>query len=262
MSSSNSYFATSVGRPTYVTSRYLESLNAEFETASVEHILRWCIGLFKDGASLGTSFGPSGLMMMDIALKIDPSIDIYYLDTQFLFRETHEQISRAEEHFGRSFRQILPFISIEEQEEQFGPNLYFRNPNECCKMRKVFTQIHALKDSTAWITAIRRDQSPTRAGTPFVSWNDKFNVVKVSPMAKVGRDEVWDYIRQHNLPYNELHDRGYPSIGCWPCTQPVAEGEDERSGRWQNMDKTECGLQTDDQLDVNPPTSVPWTASF
>ncbi len=261
MSSSTTFFATSTGRPAYITSRYLEILNAEFEEASVEHILRWCMGLFRDGASLGTSFGPSGLMMMDIALKINPDLDIYYLDTQFLFRETYVQIARAEEHFGRSFRQVLPFISIAEQEEKFGPNLYYRNPNECCKMRKVFTQIHALENSTAWITAIRRDQSSTRAQTPFVSWNDKFNVVKVSPMAKVSRDEVWAYIRQHDLPYNALHDRGYPSIGCWPCTRPVAKGEDERAGRWANMDKTECGLQTDDVADATLTTSLPWTAS-
>ncbi len=258
---STSFFATSAGRPAYITARYLERLNAEFEAVSAEHILRWCMGLFKDGTSLGTSFGPSGLMMMDIALQIDPAIDIYYLDTQFLFQETHEQIVRMEEHYQRSFRRVLPFISIEEQEERFGKNLYYRNPNECCKMRKVFTQIHALQDSTAWLTAIRRDQAPTRARTPFVSWNDKFNVVKISPMAKVSRDEVWTYIRQHNLPYNALHDQGYPSIGCWPCTQPVAAGEDERAGRWKNMAKTECGLQTDDTMDVKLPASLPWMAS-
>lgn len=256
-----SFFATSAGRPHFITSRYLEALNAEFESASVEHILDWCLKLFKQGASIGTSFGPSGLMMMDLALQIDPDIDIYYLDTQFLFPETHAQIARAEEHYGRTFRRIVPFISIEQQEEQYGPALYDRHPDECCKMRKVFTQIHALKDSTAWITSIRRDQSPTRAQTPFVAWNDKFNVIKVSPMARVTGEEVWAYVRAHNLPCNELHDRGYPSIGCWPCTQPVAAGEDERAGRWRGTSKTECGLQTNDGDTAPLAETIRWMAS-
>lgn len=259
--SQGTYFATSAGRPSFITSRYLDELNEDFEAASVEHVLRWCIALFGKGASLGTAFGPSGLMMMDIALKIDPDIDIYYLDTHFLFRETHEQIKRAERHFGRTFRRIEPFISIARQEEKFGPNLYYKNPNECCKLRKVYTQIHALKDSAAWITSIRRDQSPTRADTPIVSWNAKFNVVKISPMARVTGERVWDYVREHDLPYNELHDRQYPSVGCWPCTQPVAAGEDERAGRWQGMEKTECGLQTDEADDVNVMEVRQWTAS-
>jgi len=246
----STFFATNSGRPGFITTRYLEALNEEFETASVERMLKWCLDMFESGVSLGTSFGPSGLMMMDIALKIAPDIDIYFLDTMFLFPETHAQIARAEQHFGRTFRQVKAFLTIEEQEAQYGPNLYYKNPTECCKLRKVYTQIHALRDSRVWITAIRRDQSPTRADTPFVSWNDRFNVVKVSPMAKVTGDEVWDYIRAHNLPYNELHDHGYPSIGCWPCTQPVVEGEDERSGRWQGLDKTECGLQLDEAEDV------------
>ena len=250
----SSFFATNSGRPEFITTRYLEALNDEFESASVERMLKWCIDMFKSGVSLGTSFGPSGLMMMDIVLKINPIIDVYFLDTMFLFKETHAQIARAEQHFGRTFRQIKPFISIEEQEAQYGPNLYYKNPSECCKLRKVYTQIHALKDSSAWITAIRRDQSPTRANTPFVSWNDRFNVVKVSPMARVTGEEVWNYIRTHQLPYNELHDNGYPSIGCWPCTQPVAEGQDERSGRWQGLDKTECGLQVEEA--ENPASTV------
>lgn len=258
----SSFFATNSGRPGFITARYLEALNDEFESATVERVLKWCMDMFSEGVSLGTSFGPSGLMMMDLALKIDPEIDIYYLDTMFLFKETHDQIARAEDHFGRAFRQVRPFITIEEQEEQYGPNLYYKNPAECCKLRKVYTQIHALKDSSAWITSIRRDQSPTRADTPFVSWNDKFNVVKVTPMAKTTGDEVWAYVRSHNLPYNELHDRGYPSIGCWPCTQPVAEGEDERAGRWRGMDQTECGLQVEEsETQPSPVDLVTWKAS-
>ena len=258
-----SFFATNAGRPRFITSRYLETLNAEFASASVEHILQWCLGLFKQGASLGTSFGPSGLMMMDLALKIDPEIDIYYLNTQFRFPETHAQIERAEAHFQRAFRRVAPSISIEEQEAKYGPNLYYKNPNECCKLRKVFTQIHALKDSAAWLTAIRRDQSPTRAHTPVASWNDKFNVVKVSPLARVTGDEVWAYVRAHGLPYNELHDRGYPSVGCWPCTRPVAAGEDERAGRWAGLDKTECGLQVDEPTEAAATATEPirWMAS-
>lgn len=240
------FFATSIGRPAFVTAEFLEEMNRQFESCTPQEILEWCLTNFRTGVSLGTSFGPSGLMMMDMALKIDPHIDIYYLNTEYLFPQTMDQITRAEEHFGRSFRSIMPHLTIAEQAERYGPALYSTDPNQCCKIRKVYTQIHALKDSSIWITSIRRDQSPTRADTPFISWNDKFNVLKLTPMAEVTGDQVWDYVREHNLPYNELHDQGYPSIGCWPCTQPVSEGEDERAGRWRGMDKTECGLQTDD----------------
>lgn len=240
------FFATSTGRPAFVTAEFLEEMNRQFESCTPQEILEWCLTNFRTGVSLGTSFGPSGLMMMDMALKIDPHIDIYYLNTEYLFPQTMEQIVRAEEHFGRSFRSIMPHLTIAQQAERYGPALYSTDPNQCCKIRKVYTQIHALKDSSIWITSIRRDQSPTRADTPFIAWNDKFNVLKLTPMAEVTGEQVWAYVKEHNLPYNELHDQGYPSIGCWPCTQPVLDGEDERAGRWRGMDKTECGLQTDD----------------
>src|SRR5690606_14514040 len=125
---------------------------------------------------------------------------------------------------------------------QYGPALYQHNPDMCCYLRKVEPLQTALADSTAWVTAIRRDQATTRARTPAVAWNERYNVVKIAPLIHWREEEIWDYIHAHQLPYNELHDRNYPSIGCWPCTRPVQPGEDPRSGRWQGWDKVECGL--------------------
>jgi len=217
-------------------------LSHRFEHGDAEGQLAWAIETFGGGLSVGTSFGAGGIMLMDLALRLQPDIDIFYIDTGFFFPETHVLIDRLQQHYQRSFRRVTAQLSVTEQATEVGPALYRHNPDLCCHLRKVAPLEIALADSTAWATAIRRDQAATRRQTPSISWNERYNVAKLAPLAAVREEEVWHYIHTHRLPYNELHDRSYPSIGCWPCTRPVQPGEDPRAGRWQGFAKVECGL--------------------
>jgi phosphoadenosine phosphosulfate reductase len=222
--------------------RVFSRLNARLEHATAESIITWAVETFGSGLAVGTSFGASGIVLMDLVLRIQPDADIFYIDTGYFFPETEELVQQVQEHYQRSLRRVTPALTTEEQAAQLGPALYKRDPDLCCHLRKVEPLQAALADSTAWATAIRRDQANTRAHTPAISWNERYDVVKVAPLIQWQETEVWQYIHRHNLPYNVLHDRHYPSIGCWPCTRPVQPGEELRAGRWQGMSKTECGL--------------------
>jgi phosphoadenosine phosphosulfate reductase len=217
-------------------------LNTRFEQDSAENLLAWAIENFGDGLTIGTSFGSSGIVMMDMAMRLQPDIDVFYIDTGFFFEETYRLIDRLQDHYQRNFRRVSTMLTIEEQAMQYGPRLYHRDPDLCCHLRKVEPLRTALQGRTAWATALRRDQARTRTQTPAVAWNDRYSVVKLSPLIHWTEAEIWEYIEDRGLPYNELHDRSFPSIGCWPCTRPVKEGEDLRAGRWAGTDKIECGL--------------------
>ncbi|MEX1019983.1 MAG: phosphoadenylyl-sulfate reductase [Litorilinea sp.] len=217
-------------------------LNQQFEHGSAQDILGWALETFGRGLTLGTSFGTSGIVLMDVTLRLQPDVDIFYIDTGYFFPETHALIRRLEDHYQRPFRRVSTNLSVEEQTHQHGPRLYNRDPDLCCQLRKVAPLQTALTDSTAWATALRRDQSASRARTPAVVWNERYNMVKLSPLIHWTEGDIWDYVQQHNLPYNRLHDQNYPSVGCWPCTRAVQPGEELRAGRWSGLDKTECGL--------------------
>ncbi|RIK35733.1 MAG: phosphoadenylyl-sulfate reductase [Chloroflexi bacterium] len=217
-------------------------LNARLEQESAEDIIAWAVETFGPGLAVGTSFGASGLVLVDLVLRVQPDADIFYIDTGFFFPETETLIAQVQDHYQRSLRRVTPALSVEAQGAQHGPALYQRDPDMCCYLRKVEPLQTALDGSTAWVTAIRRDQASTRRRTPAVVWNERYAVVKVAPLIHWQEAEIWQYIHSHKLPYNELHDRNYPSIGCWPCTRPVQSGEDLRAGRWQGQDKVECGL--------------------
>lgn len=217
-------------------------LNQRHEHSTGVQLLEWASDTFGSGLSLGTGLGASGIVLMDLALRINPELDIFYIDTGYFFPETHQLIARLEHRYGRSLRRVTTDISIEQQAKRFGPKLYANDPNLCCHLRKVQPLKQALADSTAWVTALRRDQSTTRKEVQMVQWNDRYNVVKIAPLVYWTEADIWEYIHEHNLPYNTLHDQGYPSIGCWPCTRPVETGDDLRAGRWQGFDKKECGL--------------------
>jgi phosphoadenosine phosphosulfate reductase len=217
-------------------------LNARYEQGSTAHILEWAIDTFGTGLALGTSFGASGLVLMDMALKIQPDVDIFYIDTGFFFPETQALINKLQQHYQRSFRRVAPVQTTAQQAEMYGPALYQHDPDLCCQLRKVAPLTTALTDATAWATAIRRDQAKTRTQTPAITWNERYNVVKIAPLIHWREEEIWGYVHEHNLPYNRLHDQGYPSIGCAPCTRQVQAGEDLRAGRWDGLSKTECGL--------------------
>ena len=219
----------------------LKRISDGFEDKSAQEVLAWALERFHPDISLACSFGAEDVALVDMAVKIKPDAKIFYLDTGLLFPETLQVRDRIIERYG-----VEPLrcagISLEEQARLHGEELWTRDPGACCDIRKVQPLTHALEPLQAWITGIRRDQSPTRANAGIVQWDGKFNLVKVNPLARWTWDDVWAYIHENDVPYNVLHDQGYPSIGCAPCTQPVQGDSTDRSGRWAGSSKTECGL--------------------
>jgi phosphoadenosine phosphosulfate reductase len=214
---------------------------AEFENASPETVLAWAVKTFPK-LTLACSFGAEDVVLVDMLQKISPSTDIFYLDTNVHFKETYETRDRLEARYGKKFMQVLPKLTLEEQAEQYGEELWKSDPNQCCNIRKVDPLTGVLRNYDAWITGIRRDQAPTRANAKKVEYDVKFGLIKFNPLASWTSEDVWSYIRENDVIYNPLHDRNYPSIGCEHCTRPVAPGEDPRAGRWAGFNKTECGL--------------------
>ena len=211
-----------------------------------EEVLHEVVRAYAPDVALSCSFGgPSGMVLVDMLARSDllDEVEVYYLDTGLLFRATHEVRERIEERYGFEATAFHPELSLTEQAALYGPSLWDRDPDTCCGIRKVGPNARALADKRAWITGVRRDQSAQRASTPTIEWNAKFGLVKVAPLSGWTETEIWDYIRQHDVPYNRLHDEGYPSLGCdTRCTSRPLPGESLRSGRWRGLSKTECGL--------------------
>jgi phosphoadenosine phosphosulfate reductase len=220
----------------------LTDLNTLFEDRSPEALLEWADETFGDKVVLTCSFGgASGMVLLDMVTRLHCAAPIVFLDTDLLFPETYALVEQAEQHYGIAIERRHPTLTLAEQELQEGPELYAHDPDRCCGIRKVKPLAEALSPYDAWISGIRRDQSSTRAQTPLVQWNQKHQVLKLSPLATWTERQVWRYIHANNVPYNVLLDQGYPSIGCTPCTQP-ANGTASRAGRWAGFAKTECGL--------------------
>lgn len=213
----------------------------EFEGSSPETVIKWAVETFPN-ITFACSFGAEDVVIVDMLQKISPATDIFYLDTDFHFKETYETRDRIAEKYGISFVQVKPDLTPEEQAAKHGDELWKRDPNACCNIRKVEPLTRILGKYEAWITGIRRDQAPTRANAKKVEYDTKFGLVKFNPLAAWTSEDVWDYIRENNLIYNPLHDQNYPSIGCEYCTRPVMPGEDPRAGRWSGTGKIECGL--------------------
>jgi len=212
------------------------------ESKSPQEVLQWAVEQFGTGLTLASSFGAEDVVLIDMLHKIAPQTPIFYLDTNKHFPETYETRDRLEERYGLRFQRVLPKMTLEEQARTYGDRLWEKNPNLCCQIRKVQPLADVLSRYEAWITGIRREQAPTRAHAKKLEWDDKFHLYKFNPLANWTQEQVWRYIREHEVPYNALHDRHYPSIGCSVCTRPVKPGEDPRAGRWSGFDKTECGL--------------------
>lgn len=215
----------------------------ELKAAHPIEIIRW--GVDKLGASsltLACSFGYEDVALVDMVSKVNTDVDIFYLDTDLLFTETQQVVVQLAEKYNLSFIKVSPALTLEEQTEQYGNELWKSNPNQCCSLRKVQPLKKTLSQYPGWITGIRREQSETRAQTEVVEWDEAFGLYKLNPLAYWKEQQVWDYIHEHQIPYNPLHDQNYPSIGCYPCTRPVKPGEDPRAGRWTGFTKTECGL--------------------
>jgi len=222
----------------------LAAKSAELEKATPQEILQWAVDRFAPRFTMATAFGPEGMVIIHMLAEIAPDTPIFNLDTGYQFKETLELREKVKQRYGIDVELKRPELTVEEYEKLHGGPLYNRDPNRCCADRKLAVNMKAVQGFHAWASAIRRDQSPDRANSPIVGWDKKFGLVKVSPLANWIKKDVWAMITQHDIPYNPLHDQGFASIGCFPCTRAVLFGEDERAGRWSGSGKTECGLHT------------------
>lgn len=220
----------------------VSQLAETFEHADPHSILQEAL-IRTPALTFACSFGAEDMVLLDMIMALNPAASVFYLDTDVLFRETYELRDRAIQKYGLTgLRRVSPALTLMEQAQQHGDALWAREPADCCRIRKVQPLTQVLSEYDGWITGIRRDQSPARAGARVFEWDDKFGLVKVNPLVRWTEDQVWAYIRHHDVPYNPLHDQNYPSIGCQYCTKPIHPGEDRRSGRWAGFEKTECGL--------------------
>jgi phosphoadenylyl-sulfate reductase (thioredoxin) len=214
----------------------------ELEGRSPADILRWASERHGDKLTFATGFGAEGCVIIDLIARNNLPIDVFTLDTGLLFPETYALWRQLEARYGITIRAVRPVYTVEQQAEAHGDKLWERDPDRCCELRKVVPLRNALVGFDAWITAIRRDQTAERAHARVVELDRKFSLIKVNPLVAWSHDDVWGHLYAHDVPYNALHDRGYPSIGCHPCTAAVLPGEDARAGRWRGRSKKECGL--------------------
>lgn len=219
----------------------LDAIGQRFESAPPQDIVRWAVETFGEGLSVGASFGgASGMAILHMVAALKPNVHVFVLDTEYLFEETHETMRRSVPALGLTNMHVYKSeLTHEEQAAQHGSALWMRDPDLCCELRKIAPNRVALAGKTAWVSGLRRDQSEGRADTPIVSWNQKFGVVKVNPLANWTEKQTWEYVMANNVPYNPLLNQGYTSIGCYNCTLPGVQG---RAGRWQGFEKDECGL--------------------
>ena len=223
----------------------LKLLSDSFESKQPQDVLSAALERYASKIVVACSFGAEDVVLVDMVHRINPSVPLLYLDTDFLFPETYATRDSIIQQYHLKPSQVLQVKSLltpERQAEQHGEALWSREPDRCCQLRKIEPLTRVLKGFHAWITGIRRDQAPSRARAGLIEWDQKFDLVKVNPLARWSWADVWTYIRVHDVPYNPLHDQNYPSIGCTHCTAPVAPGDDPRAGRWKNFAKTECGL--------------------
>lgn len=220
------------------------------EDTPTDQLIRWSVEKFRDQRLvISTSFGMEGCALIDMFAAHQVPLTVVYLDTMFFFPETYalrDELIRRYPHL--TFENRGTNLTPEQQVAQYGDQLWKSNPDLCCKIRKVDPMHDAMRDVDVWITGLRRSQSITRANLKVMEWDWKYQVLKFNPLAYWQRPQVWQYVKDNSVPYNPLHERGYPTIGCTHCTQPVegAAPEDySRSGRWQQITKTECGLHGD-----------------
>ncbi len=239
--------------PQEPTAEFLAELaehSARLETATPEEIIAWAHQQYGSGLTMATAFGPEGCTILSMLAEIAPETYVFNLDTGYQFQETLDLRDRIARKFGIEVDMLQPELTVPEYEAKHGGPLYKTNPQQCCFDRKVKLLREGVKGRTAWMSGIRRDESADRAQASIVFWDRKFQMVKICPLLNWTKKDVWKHIVGQDVPYNPLHDKNYPSIGCWPCTQAVKPGEtDDRAGRWSGTDKTECGLHTIQQSD-------------
>lgn len=232
------------------TSEQIRQLAEEFEQKTPRDVLQWAAEQFAPRIAISSAFGPEGLVIIDIAMrKVTPRIPVFTIDTGFLFPETQELIGKIEQEYGMSVERLHPEWTPDQQAQRYGADLFRRQPDECCRMRKVLPLQKKLPSLDVLVTGLRRTQGDTRKNVKILQLQetpDGHRYIKVNPLAGWTKEEVWWHIVSRQLPYNALHDHGYASIGCTPdcCTQPSGNGADERGGRWAGTEKKECGLHT------------------
>jgi len=226
----------------------IKKLNNELYNASAKEILKRVLALFGNKIALSSSLGAEDQVLTDMVLKINPNARIFTLDTGRLFPETYDLIDRTAKKYKTSIEVFFPNNEkVQEMVNAKGINLFYEsveNRKLCCHLRKIEPLQRAFASLDAWICGLRASQSVTRTDIGVVEWDSNNNLVKVNPLAKWTEQQVWDYIKEHKVPYNVLHDKGFPSIGCQPCTRAIMQGEDVRAGRWwwENPESKECGL--------------------
>jgi phosphoadenosine phosphosulfate reductase len=226
----------------------------DFESMSAEELLRWAHGEFGPRLTLTCSWQKQSSALVHMVTELGLDVDVLELDTELLFRETYATRDALVERYG--LRLLRPeVLSVAEQHRREGPNLWERDPDRCCHIRKVEPLLRALEPYDAWISGIRREQSPSRASTPKVQWSGRYGVWKIHPLVDWDAKRLDAYIYVNEIPYNPLHDAGYRSIGCIPCTRPTRADEEERAGRWAGSDKLECGIHTESTLRVDSVSS-------
>jgi len=225
-----------------------ESLNRQFEGQDALGVLQWFLKEYKGKIALSSSMGAEDQVLTDMVMKIDPEIRIFTLDTGRLFYETYELIERTSLRYKKNIEVFFPSpADVERMVNEKGINLFYQsveNRKECCRIRKVEPLKRAFHGLDVWICGLRRDQSATRTNNQLVEWDESNGLIKLNPLINWSEQDVWNYIKVHGVPYNPLHDKGFPSIGCQPCTRAIEPGEDIRAGRWwwEHPETRECGL--------------------
>ncbi|MGZ6995412.1 MAG: phosphoadenylyl-sulfate reductase [Acidimicrobiia bacterium] len=210
----------------------LAEVSRSFESKPASSVVQWAADRYGKGLVLAASF--QDCVLIDVAVQTVPDLEVVFLDTQYHFAETLWYVEQVRARYNLNLTVMRPKSSLDD--------LWHSDPDQCCRVRKVEPLERALRGRAAWMTGLRRDEAASRAATPIVSYDVGRGLVKVNPLATWTDQDVEGYIRDRNLPVHPLTERGYSSIGCWPCTRPVGEGEDSRAGRWAGSDKTECGL--------------------
>jgi phosphoadenosine phosphosulfate reductase len=219
-------------------------VNLKLMGSTPRAILEWAVERFQPRLTMATAFGAEGCVLIHLLAEIDPKVRVFNLDTGYQFAETLALREQIRDRYGIEVEMVRPETTAAEYENEHGGPVYRAHPDQCCYDRKIVPLRRALVGYDAWITAIRGDQSSHRGAASVVGMDRKFGLVKVNPLLNWSRRDVWAFIATHNVPYNPLHDQGFASIGCWPCTRAVAEGDAERAGRWAGHAKTECGLHS------------------
>ena len=228
--------------------KQIELWNGEFSNKPAEEVLAFFLGKFKNKIALASSLGAEDQVLTRMIANIEPSTRIFTLDTGRVFPETYDVMARTNEKYGIKLKVYFPAAhSVEKMVNEKGINLFYEsieNRKLCCGIRKVEPLKRAFKDLDVWICGLRKDQSVTRFFTKTVEWDESNGLIKINPLLSWTEKQVWAYIKEYDVPYNELHDKGFPSIGCQPCTRAIKPGEDVRAGRWwwETPEQKECGL--------------------